>query len=482
MHTIKHPKGLYILFMTEFWERFGFYTVQALLVLFLSKVFLFTDDQSYSLFGAYAGLIYASPVIGGYLADNFLGFRRAIYFGGILFILGYLGLTLFDGQNAFYLSLAFLICGNGFFKSNVSSLLGTLYDHPDIRRDSGFTLFYMGINFGSFVATLFCTYVAAEFGWHYGFGLAAIGMLLGMITFTWGSRYLEGNGSPPHPSQLHEPILFGISREHLIYALTLGCVFLISLMIHYPNVVNIGLLVFGALILAYIVKRAYQYQVQQRNHLIVIVVLLIFVVIFWALYFQTFMSVTLFIERSIDRQIFGWVMPTAMFQSFNPLFIILLCPIMAKVWIKMAYSRYNPSTPMKFAIGLLLVSFGFFAPAIGSHFINNAGLIPMGWIVLCFFLQTVGELFLSPVGLSMITQLAPREMIGFLMGVWFLATGAANAVGGKIASFTTIPENIHDTVTIDHLYGHHFMIFALVGTGVSLLLMILTPWLKRMMK
>ncbi|NNM58332.1 MAG: MFS transporter [Legionellales bacterium] len=248
----KQPRGLYVLFFTELWERYGFYTVQALLILFLTKHFLFSDERAYSIFGAYGALIYATPVIGGYLADKLLGFRHAIFLGGALFIIGYALMAYLGSGVWFYISLSFLICGNGFFKSNVSSLLGRFYAENDIRRDSGFTLFYMGINVGSFLATLFGAVIAIKFGWNIAFGCAALGMLLGMLCFTIGQKHIAHRGDPPNIALLKEKKYLNIPNVYWVYLSTFAAVALMSFLLEFATVVRWGLLLFGMLTIIYV--------------------------------------------------------------------------------------------------------------------------------------------------------------------------------------------------------------------------------------
>lgn len=477
----KQPPGLYLLFFVEMWERFGFYCVQSLLVLYLSKVFLFSDTRSYDLFSAFSALIYATPVIGGYLADRFLGFRRAIILGGILYIFGYFGLASLN-KEIFYFALAALICGNGFFKANVSSLLGTLYNEHDSRRDSGFTIFYMGINLGSLLSTLTCTYVAAMYGWQYGFGMAGIGMVIGVTTCIFSFKHLGDRGLAPDPQRLQKKVIAGITTRSLIYASTVIAVVLISLLVMQGKMVSDILIGFGVMAFGALLIMGFFEEPDRRNKLFALLLLMLFSIAFWALYTQTFSSLTLFTDRIVNRHILGFQIPTAMFQSINPFFIITLSPLIAILWIKIHGSRLNPSTSTKFAIALLLTGASFVFLNWGIKLAGPGALVAVGWLVQAYFLQTVGELFLSPVGLSAVTELAPPRLVGMVMGIWFMSLSAAYAVGGKIADLTAIPANVIDLSTISKMYAHNFLQFGIAGIGIGLALVAITPLLKRMME
>lgn len=480
--STRQPPGLKILFFTELWERYGFYTVQNLLVLYLSQAFLFSDVKAYSLFGAYGAMIYATPVIGGYLADRFLGFRHAIFLGGLLFILGYLGLAFLSHEHWFYTSLALLICGNGFFKSNVSSLLGQLYQAQDMRRDSGFTIFYMGINLGSFAAGIFGAYIAVRLGWNVAFGIAAVGMLVGMGTFAYGLKYLDNHGLAP-----------GRFNPILIYVGIIFCIAIISVLLQHTSIVNWGLTFFSIGTLIYILVKMVDLEKAQYRKMVVLLILLFFSIVFWTLYYQLFLSITLFIQRIVDRTIpvsFGFLhhffpegqIPTAMFQSITPIVIILGSPILGALWLALAKRGKNPSAPMKFGLGILLMSIGFFVLATGIAVNDQTVLVPIYWVVIALSIQTFGELTLSPIGLSMITTLSPPKMVGMMMGVWFMSLAAATAFAGRIATMTAVNPLTNSLSDVAHGYGHAFLTFGFWGLLVAILLICLSPWLNTFAK
>ena len=288
----KQPKGLYGISLVELWERFGFYIVQALLVLFLTKSRHLSDSQSYDIYSAFSALIYATPVIGGYLGDRLLGFRRAVFLGGILFTLGYFGLATTNNQ-LFYPSLALLICGNGFFKSCISTLIGSLYKEHDPRRDGGYTIFYMGINIGAMVGPLVGAWAADVYGWGYGFGIGGIGMLIGLAAAIPIFKKLGNLGLPPDETYLHSKVLLGLSREHLVWLGILVTVAFITVLFNYAQIVNHAFNIFALLVAIAIVIITFRYEREQRNKMFAFIILTVFAVLFWAIYVQTWTSVTL---------------------------------------------------------------------------------------------------------------------------------------------------------------------------------------------
>ncbi|MBK0402945.1 peptide MFS transporter [Adhaeribacter sp. BT258] len=395
-----HPKGLYLLFMTEMWERFSYYGMRALLMLYLVNETSnhlggrgWTDGNAGMLYGWFTGFVYLTPIIGGWLADNYIGQRKAITIGGILMMLGQFSLFSELNDMTFYLGLGLLIIGNGFFKANISTIVGKLYDEGDVRRDSAFTIFYMGINTGAFIAPLVCGYLGATYGYRYGFLAAGIGMMLGQIMFnTMAQSYLG----------------------------------------------NIG---------KFVAKTAEQKAApktkltkQETDRVAVILVLTLFVIFFWAGFEQAGSSLSLYTERYIDRVVFGWEIPTAWFQSVNPLFIVALAPIISSMWISLASKGKNPNTTVKMAMGMMLLGLGFFlmVGAVmerGGDVADASIKANIWWLVGAYFLHTLGELCLSPVGLSMVTKLAPLAYASMLMGVWMLSSFVANIMGGYIVKY-----------------------------------------------
>ena len=490
-----HPKGLFVCFATEMWERFSYYGMRALLILYLTKHWEFTDATSYLIYGAYTSLVYIMPVFGGMLADQILGSKKAVTYGAILLVFGHLGMTVESNEQIFYLSLALIVSGVGFLKPNISTMVGALYEEGDPRRDSGFTIFYMGINIGAFTATLLCGYLGEEIGWAYGFGAAGIGMLLGLIIFLWGQKYLEGLAEPP--SNKYMTKINGISYEHWAYISGVVMVLVTWFLVQNSQLVGqllggFGVIFIGAWLLYALLKCA----PEERDRLIVVGILILFSLIFWALFEQAGSSLNILTDRGVDRVIFGWEVPASMFQSLNAGFIFTIAPLFALLWIALAKRNMEPSTPIKFSIGIVLVGLGFLALVYGMS--SSEGLqTGVIWIVLIYLLHTLGELCLSPVGLSSVTKLSPQRIVGFMMGMWFFASAAGNYVASLIAKGTAgdpvlkIAERIYfqvmnlpeDTFTVNQKNGFMdvYTDVGLIAIGCGIFLAIITPLLRKLM-
>ncbi len=493
-----HPYGLFILFLTEMWERFSFYGMKALLIYYLVKYHMFSDEAGNYIVGGYAAMVYALPVVGGYLADKYLGFRKAVIFGGVLLVLGHLGLV-YEGHQAylnetgvviqdksaldvFFFSLSLIILGVGFLKANISSIVGALYEKEDIRRDSGFTIFYMGINLGSFIATLLCGWLGENYGWGYGFGAAGIGMVLGLITFITGQKHLMGKAEPKDLELLKKKVFAGISVEWLIYILSVASLFVIAQMVQRHTVVDWMLRITGGLALLMIVFYSIKSDKIVRERLLALTVLIIFSVVFWALFEQAYTSMNLYADRVLNREFFGWTIPGPWFLSLNALFIILFAPVVAALWVKLG--KYNPNTPVKFAFAIILVGLGFGMLVIGANVTPDGAKIAMIWLVLAYFLHTMGELCLSPVGLSSVTKLAPQKIVGFMMGVWFLATASSEFIAVVLANLAKIDTKggqVTDVTVALTSYTDLFSKLFWVGLIFGGILLLLSPLVKKLM-
>lgn len=495
-----HPKGLFICFATEMWERFSFYGMKYLLLLYLTKYHLFTDAMGLDVLGSYAALVYAMPVIGGLLADRYLGMRKAVVFGGLLLVLGHLGMAV-EGHQAylegdtvirdssalqvFYFSLALIVVGVGFLKPNISTIVGKLYSEGDPRRDSGFTIFYMGINLGSFIATLLCGYLGETYGWSYGFGAAGIGMLLGLVVFLWGQRYLEGHAEPANPALLKEKSPLGLSKENTIYTLAVLSLAAIWQMLQYHAVVSATLNTMAIAVLAglawFLVAKC---NAEERGKMGVLITLTISTVVFWALFEQSAASMTLYADRVLDRNLFGFELTASQFGSMNAFFIFTTAPFFAWLWIFLAKRGLEPSTPVKFGLGIIQAGLGFAALVYGAQHPDEMGKVAAYWLVLAYFLHTTGELCLSPVGLSAVTKLAVPSVVGVMMGSWFLATAYSEMVAAqiaKIASIHTVSGAVTDVSAALASYTELFEKLTYVGVGFGLLLVVASPLLKKHM-
>lgn len=460
----KYPAGFPFLFMTEVWERFGFYIVQGLLALYMTRQFNFSDAKSYNVLGAFTALAYIAPVVGGYLADKLLGFKKAVLLGGVLLFTGYLLLAV-SYHEGFYLALAMIVVGTGFLKPNVSSLLGTLYSEDDPKRNAGFTIFYVGIYVGVLLATLLIGFVHKQFGWQVSFGLASTGMIFAIITFLSGRKPLAPYGNTSKPFSFIKLI----SITSIVY---LAMVLSAWAAIEFHQLTNIFFALFGITLAISLFFLTRQLKSTERQQVRLLLVLYIFSGIFWALYFQTFFSLTLFIERDIDRVIYGSHIPTITFLAFIPTFIIIFGPLFAKIWTHLKEKQRDLSLPTKFACGLILTGLGFLVIASSGYFIQTNGLVSPWWIMVSYFLISLGELFISPTGLAMVTELAPVKLTGLLMGVWFFSLGVGGQLAGVIAKWTAIPHHITSTLEQITLYQQGFFIYAAIGIAAGLLLLL----------
>jgi len=586
-----HPVGLYTLFFAEMWERFSFYGMKALLTLYMVKGFLkYSDGDAYAVYGAYTSLVYATPFIGGILADRVLGSRLAVIIGGLLMAAGHLIMG-YEHKLAFFTALALIICGNGFFKPNISTMVGSLYPPGSAKRDAGFTMFYMGINLGAGLAPLICGYVGETFGWHYGFGLATIGMLVGLAVFVaptlvtqmmigasalataagllmWQDSLFklltngftalvlvlaavaaivalargglpEGTGKPPRANPPVLPVLVGLALA----------VPIITFLLQKNEIASWILYICSAIALGYLLYEMFTGCTKiERERLIVVLILLLFVMVFWMSFEQAGSSISNFTDRNVDRisdtkvitaaevgqtltiklsqeqlgrklngqvltmdqldklatskqdtvswtvaqedvgmAVEGSEIKSSMFQACNPIFILIFAPVFSMVWTWLGSKRLEPSTPVKFALGLGQLSLGFLILYYGAKTADARGMVWVGWLILSYLLQTTGELCLSPVGLSMVTKMAPARIVSTVMGAWFLATALANNLAGKLAKLTSVShgagaeQTIPPPVETVMVYGKVFGIIGGVALVAAVICLALAPLLSKWM-
>ncbi len=429
-----HPRGLFYLFFAELWERFSFYGMRALLVLYMTKHLLYDDDMSFGIFAAYMSLVYVTPMIGGILADKILGFRKAILLGGVLMALGHFFLTI-EHPLFFYGSLGLIIVGNGFFKPNISSFVGDLYHKDDSRRDAGFTIFYMGINIGAAIAPLLCAWFAEALGWHYGFVLAGIGMVLGLFIFNRGIKndVFEEKGLVNN-TELYSKKTLGISNGKMVTIGAFLSVPLFALVIKFNQFEHYLVWVVSLFLIGYIAFIIYKVSEIEKKRLFVVVYFTILYTLFSAIFEQAGSSLTLFADRNVN--LVG--MDAAGTNSINAGFIFMLAIPFSILWTFLSNKKINPNSAIKFGIGLLLLGLGFLVFAYSANAADSFAKTPMFYLVLGYFILTVGELFLSPIGLSKMTELSPLKYISFIMGVWFSANFYGHFFAGKIAKLTTV--------------------------------------------
>ncbi len=426
-----HPKGLYMLFFAEMWERFSYYGMRALLIFYLTKHWLFSDGKANLIYGAYASLVYITPVLGGYLADRYLGQRKAVLFGGLLLAIGH-SLMAVEGSggqadpaiNVFWAALAFIIVGSGFLKANISVMVGQLYKLTDVRRDGAYTIFYMGINVGAALGTILVGYLGETIGWGYGFGLAGIGMLLGLIVFVLGKNVLNGAGEAP--SALAK------STETMLYVIGVASVAVIWFLIQYQSVIQNLLIVSGVALLGYVLYETFKLPKEPRERMFAILFLISLNPLFWGLFEQAGGSMSLFTDRYVDRG----ATPASLFQSINPIYIILLAPLFAGLWQWLGRRGKEPSAPAKFGLALAQMGLANLVLVWGAEAFGIAAMTPVIFVFLYYLLATTGELCLSPVGLSAMNRLAPSYLASLIMGAWFYMTAVGNFVAGKIGEAT----------------------------------------------
>lgn len=473
----KHPKALPYLFLTELWERFGFYVVQGMLVLYMTKAYGFSDDKSYTILGVFTALAYIAPMVGGYLADSLLGFKAAILWGGIFLIVGYAMLAL-PWSHGFYLSLATIIVGTGLFKPNISSLLGALYSKNDAGRDSGFTIFYIGINVGVLFAGLSSGMIKDHFGWHAGFALASLGLVIALVIFWVGLKYGEMKYNV-NPVLAREKNYF-LGKPFLIVYCVLAAL-VISMLLQYKVVGDWLLPIVGVFLIFFIFILANRQEEPYRKRLFTLNFLIISSLVFWAIFWQMFFSVNLFIDRIVDRTVFGFTIPTTAFYTLESIFIILLGPALAWSWQTLNENNRNPSPMLKFIFAILSVGLGFIVLAVSTYFYGPTHLVNPFWIVLGYFLITVGEMLLSPIGLSAVTMLSPPHLTGMMMGVWFVALGFGGLFAGMLAKLSSVSAAIPDALNQLSIYRHAFLIYALLAFGVAVILFGLHAVLRKVL-
>ncbi len=552
------PKGLYICFFTEMWERFSFYGMKALLFLYLIKYHMFGDAPAYQLLGAYGGMVYAMPVIGGMLADRWLGMRKAVIAGAVLLCAGHFGMA-FEGEQArlvggevqrddgalqiFYFSLALIIAGVGFLKPNISTIVGKLYPQNDPRRDGGFTIFYAGINIGALFASLICGYLGETFGWKYGFGAAGIGMLLGLTVFLTGQKYLHGHAEPRQPELLKQSVLGPLNREWAIYlGSLLGVGVIWQLMQHTWTVAGAMHIMSVVLVGWFIWFLKVKCNRVERHQMISLVMLILMVLVFFTLYEQTYGSWVAFTDRLLTKDLFSisnvtaepvlpWTIiplalsPLAMLMALNlashdklrqgeillgtvalmmlaafirdmsfvqqtagsltflgAFFIVAFTPLFTWLWPWLDRRGWNPSKPGKSVIGLLFAGLAFLPMAYAAHLAGLNGVASVWWLVLAYAILELGELSISPIGLSAVTQLSVPSVVSVMMGAWFLATAYSEVLAAKFGELTAIERTEGESLDVAAAaasYGDLFMLMFWIGIISAVVALILVPLVRK---
>ena len=454
-----HPKGLYVLFVTEMWERFSYYGMRAIFVLFMAKALLFDKSLGSQIYGSYTGLVYLTPLLGGYMADRYWGNRKSIIIGGILMAIGqffmFIAGSFYQQEFApmvMFVGLGFLIFGNGFFKPNISTMVGQLYPEGDKRVDSAFTIFYMGINLGAFIAPLLCGFLGdtgnpADFKW--GFLAACVGMIVSVILFVMlKNKYIvtpEGVQIGDKPNVSRNVIDANAEKKPFnpkqLYIWGGAFVALFVLFFKVLELDLIGTFIFDLTIVApgFIISDD-SLTKQEKDKIWVIYIAAFFVIFFWAAFEQAGASLTYFAEEQTDRNLFGSIVPASYFQSINAVAIVIFAPIFVWIWGGLGKRNLEPASPFKQALGLFLLAIGYLVIAFGVKGIDPSTKVSMGWLVSLYTIHTFGELCLSPIGLSMVNKLSPARLASLLMGVWFLSTASANKFAGTLSSL--YPEEV----------------------------------------
>jgi POT family proton-dependent oligopeptide transporter len=478
-----HPRGLSTLFFTEMWERFSYYGMRALLLLYMTAPLtaggLGLDTATGgAINGLYTAMVYMTTLPGGWIADRLIGQRRAVFYGGILIASGHFSLAI-PTLTSFYVGLFLIVIGTGLLKGNVSVIVGGLYGKDDIRRDAGFSIFYMGINLGAYVAPLVCGYLGQRINWHLGFAAAGVGMVLGLVQYTIGAKYLGDVGLNPAPAESPEAaarlksravtwgsvgvlglVLFGVGTYAGIITVTATQIadaagyFLLVLTIGF-----FGWLFFGG-----------DWTPAERRRLYAIGALFLAAALFWSAFEQAGSTLNLFADRNTHNEILGWSFPSTWYQSMNSLFIFALAPIFAWLWVRLGSTGREPSSPAKFALGLIFVGAGFAILIVAAQLSEQGIQVSPMWLTVTYLLHTIGELCLSPVGLSAMTKLAPVRIAGLVMGVWFLASSVGNYIGGRVSGF-------YESWPLPSL----FTTVAAFGIGAGIIMFLLVRPIKRMM-
>jgi proton-dependent oligopeptide transporter, POT family len=483
-----HPRGLFVLFFAEMWERFSYYGMRALLIFYLVQHWMFSDEEGSVVYGAYTALVYITPVIGGYIADRYLGQRKAVLFGAVLLTFGHFFMA-FEGSggqgdptiNIFWLALSFIIVGSGFLKANISVIVGQLYLRTDVRRDGAYTIFYMGINLGAALGSFLCGWIGTTYGWRYGFGLAGFGMLAGLIVFIVFTPLLMGKGESRDPERLKSRVM-GIKFEWLLYLVGLAAVAGIWLLIQYQEMVGILLMVAGAILVGYVLFVAVaKLPKEDRDRIFAAMFLIVGSILFWALFEQAGSSLNLFTDRHVDRNMLGIDVPAATFQSINPIYIILLAPLFAWLWTMLGRRGLEPSAPAKFGLAMIQLGAGFLVLVAGAYAFGLENATPVIFIFLIYLLHTTGELCLSPVGLSAMNRLAPAHMASLIMGTWFFASATGNFAAGLIAAATGSGDLEGESGAAKEIVLDVYSTVGWVAVGVGVVVILLAPFVKRLM-
>ncbi len=474
---LKQPKAMLPLCTTEMWERFGFYIVQGMLIFLLTKHFNLSQSESILLTGEYGALVYISPILGGYFADNYLGFRYSILVGACFQCIGYLLVSTLAYSLLFW-GLACVILGNGFLKPNIASYLGEFYEPFDARRQAGFTYYYMIMNLGIFLSTFSAGFIQRTFGWHICFIAAAVGMSVGVTIFLGNLKRFDNKGLPPRPH------LFQQKKLAFLVLSLVGCALILTAcnaLLHHPAIGNKILLGIAILVFIYLFFLALRFEGQERCHLIALIWLIAFTVVFWAIYFEMFSVINLFVEYNVDRVFFHITWPAIAFMSLEAVFIVVLGLPLALLWKRLHRKNKNPNIALKLASALLISALAMWLLRYAIYQHTAQYLVMPIWMLFFYLLITLGEMLLSPNVLAAVTEFSPRKVVGLMMGVQYIALGFGSAITGIIGQFAAIPKGQTNPMLTNAIYAHAFMIYALICVVTGLIILMSAPVIKRLL-
>lgn len=471
----KQPKALYWLFMTELWERFSYWSLYSLLVLYFVHSLHMHDKYAYMVFAAFNALLYASPIVGGWLADKYIGVRNAIIQGAIWLSIGYVMLAVVHTHLLIYISMGLLIWGNGLLKPNISTQLGNCYHDDDSRRQRGFTIYYMGINIGAVIGVLLCGAIANHYGWMPAILIVAGAMIIALITYLSGQKSISKDILTSAQSKNTLQVNMAALLTGLVVIVPLG---LLLSNVHAANIALYSVLVLLAMYLLMIVIKQ---KGQAKKRMIVCLILTTASVVFWALYSLMGSSLTLYTQRFINLSIGGYTLGASMVSSLNGIWLLVLSPILVKLWYWLNKKGIEPKTDVKFVLGILMMALGYLVLAISAMNLAPGVKGNLSWVLSSYGLQTLGELCLSPIGLAMVTELAPKNYKSLMMGVWFLSNAVASALSGLLAGVAAVPKHIAAGSEAS-IYAHSFMVNSIIGFIAAVILISIIPMIRKLMR
>lgn len=493
-----HPKGLTVCFMTELWERFAYYGMLSLLILYLTRFFQYSDAVGSKIVAAYGALVWMLPVLGGLLADRLLGSRKCVVIGALMMSIGFTSISfptllfwfsssgdIFTTDKLFF-SMGLIVSGVGLLKTNITTVVGALYSLDDPRRDSGFTTFYMGINIGGALGPIVCGGIASAYGMNYGFAAAGIGMLIGLATFIYGQKFLGDKADPPNEALLKKSIVGRLNVEWACYIGAAFSVLAIWQALSFYSLLPSLMSWFTALLGASIIYFSlYHCNPQERRYMIFVTISIVFAIAFWSMYMQLFSSITLFNERMINRNFLGTEISASQLIGLPSILVISLAPILGYLWLRLSKVNKNPSLTIKFALSLFLIGIGFLLPALGQFFSPGSAKISLMWVVLIMFVVVIGELCQSPIAMNMITKLCPKRVVGMMMGAYFVALSVGSVIAGELSArlFSvelTITGDLANFAQAMDTYITGFSYCGMFACCAGFILLFLSPLLNRL--